>query len=304
MSKKIKTVLLCGFLGAGKTTLLSKILKNKELANKKIAVLVNDFGALPVDAELLPEGEHYLAKINRGNIFCVCVKADLIKALEDIADNFNPDILIIEATGLAEPADFSSLLVTDNLKEKYIKDSIYCVVDALNFHKLAKIMTAPVAQVQLADVVIINKMDLVDKNKVEETKEIIKNINPISKIVTAEFAEIDFKLLGNNEELNNLSGLAPCAPEDYDRYEFVAENAIDKIKFYTVLEEYRNIILRAKGVILFNDKQFFVEVVNGQVSSKPLSETNLKLENAKTAISFILREINVCEFRKKMDNLK
>ena len=302
--QKIKTILLCGFLGAGKTTLLSRMLKSEELAGKKIAVLVNDFGALPVDAEILPEGEHFIAKINRGNIFCVCVKADLIKALENIADTIKPDILIIESTGLAEPSDFSSLLVTDNLKEKYIRDSIYCVVDALNFHKLATIMTAPIAQVQLADIVIINKTDLVDEKKISETKEIINKINQNCEILTAEYAKVKIKMIGNSEDQHSESGLAPCAPEDYERYEFVTDKIIDKIKLYTILEEYRNIILRAKGVIQFAEKRFFIEVVNGVVSSKPLSETNLKLKGYSTAISFILRENNFRAFSKKMDELK
>ncbi len=165
-------------------------------------------------------------------------------------------------------------------------------------------MTAPVAQVQLADVVIINKTDLVDSQKIDETKERINKINPNSEVLFAKHADIDFKLIGNNNEVDILSGLTPCAPEDYQRFEFSAENAIDKIKFYAILDEYRNIILRAKGVALFDDKRFFVEVVNGQVSSKPLSETNLKLNNAQTAISFILRENTLCDFRKKMNNIK
>jgi len=67
--KKIETILLCGFLGAGKTTLLSKMLTAENFADKKVAVLVNDFGVLPVDAELLPQGDHFVAKINKGNIF-------------------------------------------------------------------------------------------------------------------------------------------------------------------------------------------------------------------------------------------
>ena len=192
----ITPLLICGFLGAGKTTLLSGLLNSKNLQNKKVALLINDFGALPVDAALIPEGDHYIAKINKGNIFCVCVKTDLLKSFEYIVSEINPDYLLIEATGVAEPSDFSSLLQTDFLKENFENCSTVCVVDALNFPKLSKILTALSVQVRVADSVIINKTDLVTTVAVSEIKKAvvkgcIKSFPPmVSTIFKAKLEEL------------------------------------------------------------------------------------------------------------------
>ncbi|MCK5845314.1 MAG: hypothetical protein KAG97_11445, partial [Victivallales bacterium] len=101
---KIPIVLVSGYLGAGKTTLLSRLLEGGgPLEGKSVAVLVNEFGALPVDGALLPDGDYLLTEINKGSVFCVCLKTDLIRNFEDIARNFKPDLLLMEATGIAEP---------------------------------------------------------------------------------------------------------------------------------------------------------------------------------------------------------
>jgi G3E family GTPase len=289
-SKKISTVLVCGFLGAGKTTFLENMLNQKDFKEHKTALLINDFGALPVDAEVLEDNEHFTAKINKGNIFCACVKADLINALEYIADNIQPEILIIEATGLAEPSDFSALLLTDKLKRKYVRDSVYCIVDALNFHKISTIMTAPAVQVELADVVIINKIDLVEPSVVNEAKEKIKKINPSAEILEAKFADVEVKLLHRPEKSTGTGQLVAEAPEDYERFDFMQKKEINKNDFYTLLEDFRNSLLRAKGVLEFDGKRVFIDVVNGTVYSRPVMSSSLDLDKFDLGVTFILRE--------------
>jgi len=298
--RKINTVLVCGFLGAGKTTFLENILKRKDFASSKTALLINDFGALPVDAEILEDNEHFTAKINKGNIFCACVKSDLINALEYIADTIKPDNLIIEATGLAEPSDFSALLLTDKLKEKYVRDSVYCIVDALNFHKIAAIMTAPAVQIKLADVVVVNKVDLVDDFMVKEATNRIRTINPAAEIIEAKFANVPVKLLYKHEK-NFIGGsLALEAPEDYERFDYIQRNEINKSAFYTLLEDFRNSLLRAKGVLEFNSGRVFIDVVNGTVYSKPVMSSGLDLKKFKLGVTFILREYEYEDFLRKI----
>ena len=299
-SKKISTVLVCGFLGAGKTTFLENILKQKEFQEHKTALLINDFGALPVDAEVLEDNEHFTAKINKGNIFCACVKADLINALEYIADKIEPDVLIIEATGLAEPSDFSALLLTDNLKNKYIRDSVYCIIDALNFHKISAIMTAPAVQIELADVVVVNKIDLVDEIVINEAKEKIKKINPSAEIIEAEFAGIEVKLLHKSEKSTGVGQLVTEAPEDYERYDYMQKKEISKNEFYTLLEDFRNSLLRAKGVLEFDGKRVFIDVVNGTVYSRPVMSASLNLKKFNLGVTFILREYAYKDFAERI----
>jgi G3E family GTPase len=297
--KKISTVLVCGFLGAGKTTFLENLLKNEEFKNKKTALLINDFGALPVDAEFLSDSEHFIAKINKGNIFCACVKGDLINAMEEIADKIQPEVLVIEATGLAEPSDFSALLLTDKLKNSFIRDSVYCIVDALNFYKIANIMTAPAAQVELADVVIINKIDLVGKDEINRAREMILKMNPSVEILEAEYSKVEVKLLNKPEKCTKCAVLALEAPEDYERYDFIQKGELDKVEFYSLLEDFRNSLLRAKGVLSFLGKRLYIDVVNGIVSAKPVFSPT-KLDDFELGVTFILREHAYKEFLQRI----
>ena len=297
--KKISTVLVCGFLGAGKTTFLENLLDNDDFKSRKTALLINDFGALPVDAEVLSDGEHFVAKINKGNIFCACVKGDLINAMEEIADKIKPEVLVIEATGLAEPSDFSALLLTDKLKSSFVRDSVYCIVDALNFHKIASIMTAPAAQVELADVVIINKIDLVERDVIDKAIDMIKKMNPAAEILEAKYAKVEVKLLNKPEECSKCAMLVPEAPEDYERYDFIQKGDIDKVKFYTLLEDFRNSLLRAKGVLAFDGRRIYVDVVNGVVSSKPVFSDE-KLDEFNLGVTFILREYAYKDFLERI----
>ncbi len=263
-----------------------------------MALLINDFGALPVDAALIPEGDHYIAKINKGNIFCVCVKTDLLKSFEYIISEIKPDYLLIEATGVAEPSDFSSLLQTDFLKEKFDACSTVCVVDALNFPKLSKILTALSVQVGVADTVIINKIDLVGKDTVSDVRSSIVKLNPSAKIYESVKCGIEFdKILESKVKPAGRSSCSLCeaAPEYTEIYEFRSNSKISKREFYEFLDKFRNDILRAKGIIDFDGEQLFIEVVNGVVSST--RREDLKLETGfLSAVSFVLLKSKAKEF--------
>jgi len=294
----ITPLLICGFLGAGKTTLLSGLLNSKKLQNKKVALLINDFGALPVDAALIPDGDHYVAKINKGNIFCVCVKTDLLKSFEYIVSKINPDYLLIEATGVAEPSDFCSLLQSDFLKENFGSCSTVSVVDALNFPKLSKILTALSVQVRVADYVIINKIDLVTPAIVSEIRDSVAEVNSTAEIFESVNCKIDFdKIFDKKTNFieKDSHNLCKAAPEYTETYEFRSNQNISKIEFYEFLNKFRNDILRAKGVVDFNGELLFVEVVNGVVSSRH-KNLNLETEGFRSAISFVLLKSKSNEF--------
>jgi G3E family GTPase len=294
--QKIFSILLTGFLGSGKTTLLSYLLEHPELAKRKVAVLVNDFGSLAVDGALLPEGEHYVAEINNGSIFCVCVKADLLKNLEYIATEIEPDVLFIEATGAAEPTAFTTLLQSDLLRNSFGDNVTLCLADALNFPKLVTILPALTAQVQLADMIVVNKCDLANELQLQKVERKLTELNPGAEIIRAEYGRIDFtesaiRELGKRSisTLSDRLQLCSEAPGETVSYEFRSENNLDRIVFYQLLDKYRNMILRGKGIIEFADGRFYVEVVNGVVSSKPAG--NLTIPSGhRHAMSFVLRQ--------------
>lgn len=293
--QKIFSILLTGFLGAGKTTLLSYMLQHPEFADRKVAVLVNDFGSLAVDGALLPEGDHYVAEINNGSIFCICVKVDLMKSLEYIATVIRPDMLFIEATGAAEPTAFTSLLQNALLRNSFGDNVTLCLVDALNFPKLVTLLPALTAQVQLADLVVVNKCDLANKATLNAVEAKIGTLNPGAEIVRAEYGKIIFteasiRKLGNRSIVALSDRLQLCneASEETIAYEFRSDKNIDRIAFYQLLDKYRNMILRGKGVVEFVDGRFYVEVVNGVVSSKPAGKLKVSFGH-RHALSFVIR---------------
>jgi len=297
---KIPIVMLSGYLGSGKTTLLSYLLKHKELQGKRVAVLINEFGQLPIDGALLPEGDYSLSEINKGSIFCICVKTDLLKNLESIAKDFNPDILIIEATGVAEPRDISALLSTDFLKDTYSESRVITVVDAVNFDKLATILPALSAQVTAADIILINKTDIVDAEAVGRTECELRKLNSSAvsyRTVKTEFPFSLSELFKASQDKSADMGGSLCSgsPADIDNCELRSRKSFSRMKFYNSLEKFRHNILRGKGVVDFGKDRKYVEVVNGTIFSRPAESVRFESE-FRTAMSFVLHGVTPEEF--------
>jgi len=296
-------VLVCGYLGSGKTTALSFILRLESMGKLKTAVLVNDFGALPMDAALLPKGDFHLAEINNGSIFCVCVKSNLLEELAMIADDIRPDILLVEATGLAEPRDFPALLEAANAKaekpRKYNPEHpTVCVVDAVNFPKLSTILPALNAQVQSANLILLNKTDLALPAETAEIAKQLRKLNPSAEIEETRNAKFKFDLeklralARENTPRTEIKKLCEIPPQNIERYEFRADSHPNRTKFYAIIDKWRQNILRAKGVVDFGDGPTLVEVVNGVISSKPWRNGKLPEPNKIAAISFVLKNAN------------
>ncbi len=307
-SGRIKSVLISGFLGAGKTTLLSGLLKSPLFKGKRLALLVNEFGSLRIDGAILPKGDYHLAEINKGSIFCVCVKTDLMRALEGIARDVKPDWLLIEATGLAEPSDFGALLQTEFLRSSYSKASIVCVADALNFPKLSKILPALSIQVRVADIVLLNKCDLATEPQILEVEASLRKLSPSARIVRTENAALPLKSLDelvfekpDEEALASEPHLCKAPPEHTESLELRSMRPLPKQRFYEFLDSCRNNIIRAKGIAEFDDSLRYVEVVNGTVTSK--SADGIDLGTDGTAICVILRNMKASEFREEFNKI-
>ena len=304
MNNPIQTVLLTGFLGAGKTTLLQYLIEHEAFAGRKIAVLVNEFGKLRIDGALLPAGEHFLTEINNGSIFCSCVKGSLIESLEKTAREFGPDLMLIEATGLAEPTDVMALFQTDFLLAAYQRPLVIAVADAINFQKLRNILPALTAQIRVADIILVNKCDLAGPGEPEKVADILREINSNAEIFHTEYCRFPLELPEENvtDSSNATIAALGSAPESVANYELRWCGTVDRKEFYRVMEDHRNNILRAKGLVQFPDKTIYFESVNGILSSKP---ADFSLESApETAMSFVLRGITPGAFDRICNGFK
>ena len=123
----IPLLLLTGYLGAGKTTLLNHLLARPSIRGKNVSLIINEFGELGVDGRLVDSGARPLYELNKGSLFCVCIRTDFLDVLETIVNGGKPDLVLVEATGVAEPRDIESMLDEPHLAGKFRADLFHPV---------------------------------------------------------------------------------------------------------------------------------------------------------------------------------
>lgn len=191
--QKIPFHIISGFLGSGKTTFLKKIIENYS-EKCKLGIIQNEFAPANIDgAELKKPGQNFsLLEINNGSVFCVCLLGDFVRSLEKFIDEYQPDILIIEASGLSDTTSVAEVLSSGKLGEKLFLASNWCIVDAANYSKTGLMKQRVSQQIRMADEVIINKIDLAPGKTGELTDE-IKALNPYAAVRETTFCNIEFE---------------------------------------------------------------------------------------------------------------
>jgi G3E family GTPase len=160
--------------------------------DRKLMILMNEFGDEGVDGALIEDPELELMEISRGSIFCGCVKGDYIKGLYRIAFVIKPEILVIEATGVANPADLRKDLDNPAFKGSFALKEKFCLIDAANMLEQYEIFTAVEKQIESTDAFIINKVDLSDPGIIKRIRELILSHNPHARFVETTYANVDF----------------------------------------------------------------------------------------------------------------
>mgnify|MGYP001819382724 FL=1 len=181
--------LITGFLGSGKTTFLNRIIRAFP-EDRKLMILMNEFGDLGVDGALVTGDDLDMLEISKGSIFCVCVKTDFIKGLMDIARNKQPDILLIEATGVANPTDLKKDLQLSIFKGRFQLMEQFCLIDAANFEDAYDTFTSVEKQIENATLFILNKIDTADEATIARVRQIVARHHPSPEFIETAYADI------------------------------------------------------------------------------------------------------------------
>jgi G3E family GTPase len=252
--------LVTGFLGSGKTTFLKNYLEEFS-GGRKIGIIQNEFSEVNVDSlELRHENADFqILEVNSGSVFCVCLLGSFIGSLAAFIDQYQPDELILEASGMSDPLSIGQILQSPVLKNKVYLDHVWCLVDALNFEKISGLQTRVNHQIRIADTIILNKTDLAE-NKNDAVIHRIKYLNPFATVITTTFARIDFterksvmKFFPSGEKAENsrpnlqsvvIKSNRKISPEKLDEFLKVAHSGCIRSKGYINLSSGMKVFLQ------------------------------------------------------------
>lgn len=268
-----KFYLVTGFLGAGKTTFLKKFIPS--LAPMRMHIIVNEYGKESVDGPLLETLDASLKQINNGSIFCSCKINDFEDALLHAIEN-EPECIIVEASGLADPTAIRSIIHSEKFKNRIDYGGAICMVDAVRFEKVYDTAKCTKRQIAASDIVLLNKVDKTSLEKVSQVESLIKTHKPDMPIYQTTFGDFEMEWIHKlNIDLSGDHDYAITAP-DITLQRFLVK--VDPSTSEAQMKYFLNTILedtyRVKGFVLLENKRHLINCVGPMVNIEAYNDGN------------------------------
>lgn len=276
--------LITGFLGAGKTTFLKQFMK--QFSSERMHIIVNEFGKEGIDGELLSELGIALDEINNGSIFCSCRLDKFDNVLQQVLQE-KPDVIIVEASGLSDPTNVKKIL---NQREKFPGleyMGCVCLLDARQFPKVYETAVVVKKQIQVSDLLLLNKKDLVKTEEIEQIQKILKAHRPDLPLHMTSYGMMEERWLQEMQKpnLETEEQLLQTADVTLRKYLLHIQ---EEIKLET-LSHFLNMLLvdtfRIKGFVYLEDTWYLVNAVGNMLYIEPCSEKKETQKNILVILS-------------------
>jgi len=264
---RIPVHLISGFLGSGKTTLLQNLLDYCLTQGLKPAVMMNEYGEVSIDGELL-RGQGFTIREMTNGCICCTIGGTLGLALQEVSAR-KPDVIFIEATGLADPIELVDQATKEEVLPLVRLTTLVAVLDPVNFQYLAEAMHSGIRQqTELADFVLINKSDLATPAVLDNVASQVRTINPRAEIFYTEHGRMPYaRLLGHRGELSRpVAHAHPAVVHDhFHTFTFLCQHPFVRERFEQCVRALPPTVWRAKGFVRFTDssEQWMFQFVNG-----------------------------------------
>jgi len=267
-----KLYVLTGFLGSGKTTLLLRLLQ--QLKGHRVGIIQNEFGKLGIDGTILRDDDIQMVEINRGSIFCSCLKLNFVKALTEMAQQ-DFEYLFVESSGLGDPSNIAEILQAAEVAggARYDFKGVICLVDAVNFLQQVTDEETVNRQLKHCHMAVITKSDLADAQQLQAVTAQIRSINPVCRLERAVQGDLDIGFLQDDlllyqwaegEDSTNI-------PETKPKTLFMEfDGAVPQQALTDFLQDIIPQIYRSKGFFRLEEQGWMqVDVVGSRVDFKP-----------------------------------
>jgi G3E family GTPase len=292
---RVPLTLITGFLGSGKTTLCRHILAS---VDQKIAFLINEFGEIAIDSRVIQGTNIHMTELAGGCVCCSLI-GEFEAAIEEILARATPDLIVVETTGIAEP-DALVVGVQENLPGVRL-DGVITICDADSMERFPEFGHTARLQIESADLLLLNKVDLVSDQTAQEIKDRISQLNSRAPIVPAVRCRVDTGLLFGARAGDSRTESSHRHQPEFESFSYASGGILNPERFSQFADCLQDQAYRVKGLVRFPEATYLFNFVAGRWEMEPLASDRTSLVFIGPFISrrkdTILAELQKCEYR-------